>query len=196
MLKSYKEYLTESFNVPLVVVDVQPFYHKYCKHIVKNVVDLINKHKRVKIFYNGEDLGFESKEEIIEYYLENGLDYEEIFKLNFTEKNYGFFRSWMDNNYPISMIITVIREMVMQREYDSRDLNLKELLKDYNLDESDFIFFEGDPINIPDINIAEMKSKFNNCYIVGGGRNECLKEVEILFNAFNIHYRIIKELTY
>lgn len=38
--------------------------------------------------------------------------------------------------------------------------------------------------------------KFNNCYIMGGGRNEYLREVELLMNAFNIKYTRIDKFVY
>ena len=38
--------------------------------------------------------------------------------------------------------------------------------------------------------------KFNKAYIMGGGRNECLREVELLMNAFNIKYKRIDSLVY
>jgi len=188
MLK-YK--LFESYNVPLVVIDVQPEYHKFCKNITSKVVDLINNHKRVKVFYVGQDLSNDSEMDVIQYYLEYGLEENEIDKISFTNKLYGFFRSWMDLGADKSIIIKVLREMYQRRIYDSRDFDdLEEFIgNDYES------WMEDDALFIPDININDLRS-YNNCYIVGGGRSECLEELTILFNVFNIRYTIIKSLTY
>lgn len=43
--------------------------------------------------------------------------------------------------------------------------------------------------------VAQLK-RFNGAYLVGGGRNECLREVELLMNAFNIKYKRIDSLVY
>jgi hypothetical protein len=191
-MKTYKQ-LLESYNVPLVVIDVQPEYHFVCKTITPDVVSLINKHSKVKIFYVGIEnsgIGQDSKNDVIDYYLDYGLDENRIRSLSFHEKGYGFFRSWMpvvDKHF----IIKVLREMFIRRIYDSRDfIGLKEFLgKEYK------DWMDDDPLIIPDINIRDLK-EYNNCYICGGGRSECLEELTILFNTFNIKYTIIKRLTY
>ena len=52
-----------------------------------------------------------------------------------------------------------------------------------------------DPMTIRWTSVAQLK-KFNGAYIVGGGRNECLREVELLMNAFNIRYKRIDSMVY
>ena len=52
-----------------------------------------------------------------------------------------------------------------------------------------------DPISVEWISVAQLK-RFSGAYIVGGGRNECLREVELLMNAFNIKYKRIDSLVY
>ena len=43
--------------------------------------------------------------------------------------------------------------------------------------------------------LSQLK-RFNNSYIVGGSRNQCLREVELLMNAFNIRYKRIDSMVY
>jgi hypothetical protein len=43
--------------------------------------------------------------------------------------------------------------------------------------------------------IAELR-RFSGAYIVGGGRKECLREVELLMSAFNIKAKRIDSLVY
>ena len=53
----------------------------------------------------------------------------------------------------------------------------------------------SDPLIVGWTSIAQLK-KYNGAYIMGGGRNECLREVELLMNAFNIKYKRINQLIY
>jgi hypothetical protein len=52
-----------------------------------------------------------------------------------------------------------------------------------------------DPIHVNWVSINKLR-QFNGAYLVGGGKNECLWEIRILMNAFNIRAKIIKSLTY
>ena len=52
-----------------------------------------------------------------------------------------------------------------------------------------------DPLIVNWISVGQLR-KFNGAYIMGGGRNECLREVELLMNAFNIKYKRIDSLVY
>jgi hypothetical protein len=52
-----------------------------------------------------------------------------------------------------------------------------------------------DPLIVNWISVGQLR-KFNGAYIMGGGRDECLREVELLMNAFNIKYKRIDSLVY
>ena len=53
-----------------------------------------------------------------------------------------------------------------------------------------------EPIFLPgEINIGFLK-KWQGAYICGGGKNECLKEVLILFSTFNITVHQVGEFIY
>jgi len=54
---------------------------------------------------------------------------------------------------------------------------------------------EDDPISVNWTSVAQLK-RFNGSYIVGGARDQCLREVELLMNAFNIKYKRIDSLIY
>jgi hypothetical protein len=54
---------------------------------------------------------------------------------------------------------------------------------------------EDDNISVGWVAVDQLK-RYNNCYLVGGGRNECLKEVALLMNAFNIKYKMIEDFVY
>jgi hypothetical protein len=53
----------------------------------------------------------------------------------------------------------------------------------------------SDAISVNWTSIAQLR-RFNGAYIVGGGRNECLQEVELLMSAFNVKYKRIDRLVY
>ena len=53
----------------------------------------------------------------------------------------------------------------------------------------------SDAISVNWTSIAQLR-RFNGAYLVGGGRNECLQEVELLMSAFNVKYKRIDRLVY
>ena len=87
--------------------------------------------------------------------------------------------------------------MVMKRVYDSRDITDEDwkALYQNDWDEVKHIVTSQDNINIPDINIAELKS-YPKIYLCGGGQDECLSEFQLILDAFNIKYTLIKSLIY
>jgi hypothetical protein len=107
----------------------------------------------------------------------------------------------MDRGISARTIIKTIRLMYQQRVNDSRMLFSGETSPHYQAsmekllgDEFDQDLLQ-DPISINWINIAQLK-KFNHCYIMGGYRDECLREVEIIMNTFNIKYKRLDDLVY
>ena len=121
-------------------------------------------------------------------------------RFTIVDKGYGYFRSWMDAGIEPAKIIKTIRLMYQQRVDDSRMLfggqdsdqyedGIRSLLGD------DYLIGLDEGLTIRWTSVAQLK-KFNGAYIVGGGRNECLREVELLMNAFNIKYTRIDSLVY
>lgn len=150
---------------------------------------------RAIIMYNNEELTQDTIEDIQQYYIDYGLDPERLedSRIKFVEKEYAFFRGWMDNGISDSTILKVVRAMVMQRKNDSRMIDLASILP-----ENELVYVEdlADSIWLPewaDINMLRNLSPF---YMMGGGRNECLREIELVCNAFNIRYKRIDKLVY
>ena len=52
-----------------------------------------------------------------------------------------------------------------------------------------------DPVTVNWTSVAQLK-RFTGAYIMGGARDRCLREVELLMNAFNIKYKRIDSLVY
>ena len=50
-------------------------------------------------------------------------------------------------------------------------------------------------IYLPDISIADLKT-LSGSLLGGGGQHECLKEMQLLMNAFNIKYKLVQDWIY
>ena len=121
-------------------------------------------------------------------------------RFTLVDKGYGYLRSWHDQGVDDTVIVKAIRLMYQAKVNDSRQLfggedsdtyeqGMRDLLGD------DYLIGMGDTISVGWASVAQLK-KFNGAYLVGGGRNECLWEVKVLMNAFNIRYKMIDSLVY
>jgi len=166
----------------LLVVDIQPAYNYHCRHIVKEVCKLLNKAKNPVVMFVGYGLTEDTQPAVIDYLLEYGLKESALEKITFIEKDYGFFRSWMDTGINQDVIVESIQGMIKENVRDSRDLpEITEIM-------------ENDSIYLPDL--PEQTFKRKNWALCGGGRDECLNEIEIWLQALNINHETIEELTY
>lgn len=184
---------------------------------------MLSKGRKVLYFYNGSDLGISDNDQTIKQWLASSLTgqeqyayesygnyenyddddyensdeyrkYEEVLRalngISFYDKGYGFFRDWMDSGVDESIIIQTIRAMAM---YKCNSNDLPDEVLD-NLGNGDDLRQHGE-IHLPGFDLNYLKS-FSNAFICGGGRNECLREIQLLFNAFNIKYTIFSQFVY
>lgn len=209
-----REIIGEGRNHPVIVVDVQPEYcgindgeeSTVCLDIVKFVT---NQTGPVLFFVNAEGQGLSGDTvDGVRLYWDDTVreltgDYENERPINWArfqivDKGYGYLRSWMDHGIEPSVIISTIRELYQQRKSDSRELNFPPFNRrtpQQSLIMGAIEEMKDDPLTVNWTSVAQLK-RFNGAYIVGGGRNECLREVELLMNAFNIRYRRIDSLVY
>jgi hypothetical protein len=209
------EFLLEGLNHPIICVDVQPEYAYYGNNnvICQKIIQFVAKATGPVLFYiNAEETGVsgDTMETVVQYWDEsagydedeNG-DYESAIdwsRFKIVDKGFGYLRAWMDHGIDDSIIIKTIRMMYQSKVNDSRMLFGGE---DSETFEPGMVALLGpdaeigmsDPLITEWASIALLK-KFNGAYIVGGGRNECLREVELLMNAFNIKYKRIDSLVY
>ena len=104
----------------------------------------------------------------------------------------------MDHGIELSTIIATIREMYAQRVTDTRDLEFPAFTRrttTQSLIQGAIEEMADDPMTVGWASVGQLK-RFSGAYLVGGGRNECLREIEILMNAFNIKYKRIDGLVY
>ena len=211
--------INEGKNHPVICVDVQPEYSGMNDgdedptfvEIINFVADQTGP---VLMFVNAEDQGmtrdtvsdiqvywndtlcdadWEYDEETDEHIMPDCKKEMDWNRVQIVDKGYGYFRMWMDEGVSPKSIIRVIRYMY-QNNHDSSEEIDHEILKQL-VQESEFETCIGDDLYINWTSVAQLK-KFNGAYIVGGGREECLREVELLMSAFNIKYKRIDSLVY
>ena len=188
-----------------ILVDFQPGYASVPGYdeSIQNAVNYLNTFSgNALIFYNGMDVGMEDTlEEVEEHYAEYGLNTNA--DLNFMEKGYAFLRGWMDHpDIQDWMIIRVFRYMYNNRLNDSRDIEeeqLKEILRqDLRYEENDDMIDVLTTDNIycaPWFEPNDLK-RYTPALMGGGGKDECLREIELMMNAFNFKYKRVRDWIY
>lgn len=216
--------LLESRAHPCIVVDVQPEYcgiadgdeDPVCVDIIKFVTKQTGP---VLMFVNAEESGlsgdtvadvklywedtlcpeedrYDYDTDLDEYVVNPNCPQVDWRRFTIVDKGYGYFRAWMDSGVSPAAIIRVIRALYQYGLYDSRQLQEKDTQILPQLVGNEWQdWMEDDPITIQWTSVAQLK-RFAGSYIMGGGRNECLREVELLMNAFNIPYKRIDSLVY
>jgi len=208
-----KDFLTESTNTNLLIIDVQPEYSNASDSILPGIQRMIQQtNGKVIIVYN--DFGGGDTEESVFNYIAgrdlefDGYEYDEdeddyvpsqpspiehkLQQAQFIQKEYGFLRGWMDNGVEDSIIIEVIRAMYQHKVYDSRDLELEWVSEDAQ----EVLENNADSIFVQDWVPIQLLHSIRPFYMMGGGRNECLREIELLCHAFNIKFKRIDSLIY
>jgi hypothetical protein len=211
-MKFNEYYFTEREGISfrkLIVVDIQPLYEDAAKQAfnIKDFGDFLNRSKKdVLYFYNGPDTigSKDTPENIIQWLIDynpslENFDWEKV-KFHWFDKGYSFFRDWIDAGVSDHGMRIALRYMYQKRLYDSREISAEEWEK--VLPEKDFyaigdaIKEDGLSIWTPDISIGDLKDNWNNSLLCGGGINECLKEIQLLMNTFNIKYRLVEKFIY
>jgi len=202
-----KEILVEARRNKVILVDFQPAYNTnmqpgdgaiergntWYSTALSNACEHINKRNAdVLAFFNGMDVGiYDTDDDVYRHYLEHGLNPNA--NIQFREKGYAFLRSWMDQHISPNTIIKVLRQMMRDGYNNSREYEPEQLQKIVGKEWNDYMY--DDMIYIPDVAIAELKS-LSGALIGGGGRDECLRELEILMSAFNIRYKRVQDWMY
>lgn len=175
----------------LLVVDVQPAYGDGCGVIAAKVAQRINNTvKPVTIMWVGEGLTSDCEADVYEYLRMHGARPGRLATATFVEKNYGFFRGWMDNRVPHDDIVNVGRHMLSQQVYSSQCVDMTELYGDAVPD-----FPEYDELGLPsfDDNCLRALSTVEVC---GGGRDECLAEVELWLRMIGKPFKRLPSMVY
>lgn len=196
-MRSNRMDLFEARGSSIILVDFQPAYQSDdfgYNDAIEAAIEYINKKQpQVTAFYNGTDVGIEDDEhDVIWHYMEHGLDEDLTDLFTLKEKSYAWLRAWMDQGVDPSIIIGVIRYLVVNDMNDSREIG-EDLKKLVGYEYEDWMYDDG--IYIPDISLGDLK-KLSGSLLGGGGRHECLQELELFMNAFNIRYKRVEEWIY
>ena len=221
-----KDIIREGLSHPVIAVDVQPEYSGMNdgdeNSVFTQIIQFVNKQTGpVLMFVNAEDQGLsgDTIQDIKQYWDDTICPEEERYthdeetddyienpncpKINWqrfsiVDKGYGYFRSWMDHGIEPATIIATIRELYQQKKSDSRELTFPASNKrtpQQSLIMGAMQEMGDDPISVNWTSVAQLK-RFNGAYLIGGARDQCLREVELLMNAFNIRYKRIDSLVY
>lgn len=192
--------LNERVGSNLLVVDVQPAYDRWCSKVAPGIATLLNSHSGDRYcLFNAEGLTDDSKQSVAAYLSENGVTNDALGSINFVEKSYGFFRSWMDQGVTERIIIKTIRAMVQNRVHDSRDLDINKVLTPYEQKRGLDVWgvsWDDEGIYMPDFMPISLLKRMSPFLMCGGAREQCLREIELICNAFNIRYKRIDTLIY
>lgn len=199
----------------VLAVDIQPCYYPYLKKSI-NLYDFTHflNETTGKIFYyfNSDSYGFDDTEDsLVDWLIDRGLEEKTFDNITFIEKDYGFFRNWMDGPWETEidgswetemphkirqMIIQTIRMMYNRGVRNSNDL--EEILPD----DEEFprliqkMNREFGTIYLPSHTSVRLLKENSPFYLVGGGRHQCMDEIKLLLESFNIRYRIVSKFVY
>lgn len=177
----------------LVVVDVQPAYHFCCAHIARDVARRINNtRKPVVIVWVGEGLTADTEDDVRHYLREAGARPGRLAACRYIEKDYGFFRGWMDSGVAHETIVSVGTEMLRSGRYDSESLDLAAILG--SEDEVDRLP-AFDHLRRPSFDNTTLRL-FESVETCGGGENECLAEFELYLAMTGKPYTRLENLVY
>jgi hypothetical protein len=197
-----RSFVNEKRKNNVIVVDIQPMYESYFNSRIDmdDFIQFIKEQGKILYYYNGPDtVGQDTENDIINWYADrSGWDQVLLKKLKskdviWHDKGYAFFRSWMDQGAEHPFIKQAIRWMAQRKVWDSREIEPEEWEEKFPNDWEDYMI--DDPLTIPDIPLNILK-QFSGAYLVGGGKKECLAEVEILMSAFNIKAKSVKKFIY
>ena len=180
----------------LLIVDIQPAHKTYISNsLLNNFVSYLNTNSfgNITFLYNGRDLGYSDSENSLQDWLiyDLGVNEDVVYDIDFVEKSYGFFRGAMGISIDEDDIVKTAQYLIKNKKYDSRDLEEEEFIKN-NLPIE--LYNNEDGIYLPDI-INDLKH-VNNATLIGGGKDECLLEIELLLQSMKKKYKLDKSLIY
>jgi hypothetical protein len=199
----YFQLIESRGNTPIIVIDVQPEYSGIYdgdeNPVFLNIINFVSKSTgKILMFTNAEETGLtsDSIQDIKVYWEDSGFyDWNRV---EIIDKGYGYLRGWMDLGVPDNIIIKAIREMYQLKISDSREID-----DNYDEDKATIMWEKKlnysplpvDPLSVNWISVKKLK-QFEGSYMVGGARSQCLREVELIMNAFNIRYKRVDALIY
>lgn len=179
---------------PFLVVDIQPaFAHAFTDKLVEEVLATMRAvpdGEPIVVLSVNEECSGDTPESVLDFWVEKGMDEALRERVTFLEKDFGFFRGWMGNTDDFE-IVNVARALRSRRVWDSRELP-EELLEEL----APTAYLGVDCLFLPHELESSPILRQHAWEVCGGGRNECLKEVELWMTSANISHQRIDHLTY
>ncbi len=187
-------------NLGVLVIDLQPAYalsstSSISRYLMRDVLAFLQAQPedvRIVVVYVNEELSGDTQEDVRGFWAEHGASNELLERCDWVEKSYAFARGWMDNGVSHDDIVEVLRRMRSLRLTDSRDFEAGQL---------EALSAEGsallDPLFLePDLEQLLPRLRERSWQTCGGGRDECLREVELVLQSANVSYERLDTLTY
>lgn len=179
----------------LLVVDVQPSYDASCGFAAEQLAKELNESDKPVIFmYVGDGLTTDTAGDVQDYLLDHGVSEDVLTSAHFIEKDYGFFRQWMDCGVPAETIIQVGQKLKQFRLNDSRNLDWAIAFGDKAEELAEDVDRLG-PIWMPSFDALRLMF-FKDIAVCGGGAGECLAEMELWLTIMGITHTRLHHLVY
>lgn len=182
----------------IINVDIQPEYANYISFSLYDWVDFINENAQentIVFLYNGYDtLGMISESDYIDWLFELGIDYDIIDNAEFFDKGYAFFRSCMDRSIDEDEIVEVVKYMYKHDIRDHRQIDDLSSFEGFSEEMIDFLHDHDECLSVPEL--MDYIKNFSNIQLLGGGVDQCLKEVELALQALEKDYNTINKFVY
>jgi hypothetical protein len=173
----------------LLIVDVQPEYHFFCQGMALQLPLLLHgamrARRRVLAMYVGGVLSRDREPDVRSYWRECGVTERQLARITFLEKDFGFFRGWIDSGVPEDVIVRTARSLRDRSCWSSSDLAPAELLAlgaDRGID-------DDDPLLLP-YELEQQAHRFEGSAwtTCGGGIFQCLLETELWLRSREIEF--------
>jgi hypothetical protein len=184
----------------VVCVDIQ---REYLKGIERGFnlgdwVDWINRSEvPVYFVWNGPEVGGPEESEYQEWLEEIGVNPDVIENSEFIEKEYGFFRICLDYGWEAD-VLRILRYLIDKKLHTTQDMREEdwdELEAEGKMGSREY-FERGEVFYVPEELIRSLKWIDEPILICGGGKKECLREVELVLDYLNKKWERSEDWTY
>lgn len=179
----------------ILVVDVQPAYQSAMGGSMLSALMQHLNHTDLPVLamWVGCGLTSDTVDEVQDFMIRHGLSEDRVNEVRFIEKDYSSLRPWMDLGVAHDVIVKVASAMIQRNVTSSELLDLEALLDEDELE----TLPRSDQIHAPDFSGNErLLRSFEHLQLCGGGRDECLKEVELYLEASSRNYSVLDHFVY
>jgi hypothetical protein len=151
----------------------------------------------VYFVWNGPEVGGPEESEYQEWLEEIGVNPDVIENSEFIEKEYGFFRICLDYGWEAD-VLRILRYLIDKKLHTTQDMREEdwdELEAEGKMGSREY-FERGEVFYVPEELIRSLKWIDEPILICGGGKKECLREVELVLDYLNKKWERSEDWTY